>query len=346
MLRFGTSTAVIATWLFLAATTASLPAQPPSSAPEVIGIGPLFHIVADIDKSVAFYRGLLGLPPTAAAPRTFAADPELQQLYNLPGGRESASVVRIPGSTLSLEFVEWRDVDRAPVQPRVQDPGATVLMLTVRDLWKATAWLVEHGALMAGPSGAPVSIDDARGKRRAVLLRDPDGFFIELAQPDALPQTAASNDILGATFAVTINDTDKTVRFYREAFGFQLEVGALFEPDIAWTNAVAGSGAQIRRSTALVPGSSVRMEFLEFKNIDRKRLRSRLQDPGTSMLQLSVRDVNAIVKASKAAGGSILTAGGVATLRHNSPIAIVGDSNNFFLEPMQPAPQAVTGNAK
>lgn len=158
--------------------------------------------MADIDRSVAFYRGLLGSPTTTAAPRRFAADPELQQLYHLPGGRESASVVRIPGSTLSLEFVEWRDVERSPVQPRVQDP------------------------------------------------------------------------------------------------------------------------------------------VLEFKRIDRKRLHSRLQDPGTSMLQLSVRDIGAIVRASKAAGGSILSAGGVATLRHNSPIAIVGDANNFFLEPMQPAPQA------
>jgi predicted enzyme related to lactoylglutathione lyase len=172
-----------------------------------------------------------------------------------------------------------------------------------------------------------------------VLLRDPDGFFIELAQPDPLPEGSASNGIIGATFALSIDDTDKTMRFYREAFGFQPEIGESFVPSNAWTNDVVGSDAKVRRSTAVVPGSSIRMEFLEFKHLERKRLRSRLQDPGTSMLQLSVRDIGAIVNASKAAGGSILSAGGVATLRHNSPIAIVGDPNNFFLEPMQPAPQ-------
>jgi catechol 2,3-dioxygenase-like lactoylglutathione lyase family enzyme len=341
MPRFGTKLAAVAATFPLLATSPGVPAQTGAAAPpEVIGIGPLFHIVADIDRSVAFYRGLLGAPTTAAAPRTFAADPELQQLYNLPGGRESASVVRIPGSTLSLEFVEWRDVERSPVQPRVQDPGATILMLTVRDLAKSMIWLIEHGALLVGRGAAPVSIDDERGKRRVVLLRDPDGFFIELAQPDTLPQAATSNGIVGATFAVTIDDTDKTMRFYREAFGFQPDVGMSFVPDHAWTTGVLGSEAQVRRSTAVVPGSSVRMEFLEFKRIDRKRLHSRLQDPGTSMLQLSVRDLNAVVRASKSAGGSILSASGVATLRHNSPIAIVGDANNFFLEPMQPAPQA------
>lgn len=346
MPRFGTTfVAVSATWLFLfLATSPGVPAQT-AAPPEVIGIGPLFHIVADIDRSVAFYRGLLGAPATPATPRTFAADPELQQLYNLPGGRESASVVRIPGSPLSLEFVEWRDVDRSAVQPRVQDPGATTLLLTVRDLAKPMIWLIEHGAFLVGRGAAAVSIDDERGKRRVVLLRDPDGFFIELAQPDPLPE-GTSNGIIAATFAVSIDDTDKTLRFYREAFGFQAEIGESFVPANAWTNDVLGSPAQVRRSTAVVPGSSIRMEFLEFKHIERKRLRSRLQDPGTSMLQLSVRDIGAIVKASKAAGGSILSAGGVATLRHGSPIAIVGDPNNFFLEPMQPAPQAAGSVAR
>jgi catechol 2,3-dioxygenase-like lactoylglutathione lyase family enzyme len=335
MRRLGTSTAVVVTWLTLAAAPTSVSAQTSSSAPEVIGIGPLFHIVADIDKSVAFYRGLLGIQPgTPAAPRVFAADPELQQLYNLPGGRERASVVRIPGSPLSLEFVEWRDVDRRPVQPRVQDPGATVLMLTVRDVAKTAAWLAGHGAIVAGVAGEPVSIDDGRGKRRVVLMKDPDGFFIELAQPDALPPTAAATDIVSATFAVTVDNIDKTISFYRDAFGFQPEFATPFAGGSAWTN------ARYRRTTALVPGSAVRMEFFEFRNIDRTPLRSRLQDPGTSMLQLSVRDINAIVNASWAAGGTILTAGGRPTLRHGSPIAIVGDPNNFFLEPMQPAPQA------
>ena len=185
MPRVGTRSAtIVATCLLLAATARTVPAQTPAPAAEVIGIGPLFHIVTDIDRSVAFYRGLLGLPPAAAAPRTFAADPELQQLYNLPGGSESATVLRIPGSPLSLEFVEWRDVERSPVQRRVQDPGSTVLMLTVRDIWKPLIWLVEHGALLVGRGAGPVAIDDDRGKRSVVLLKDPDGFFIELTQPD------------------------------------------------------------------------------------------------------------------------------------------------------------------
>lgn len=43
-----------------------------SAAPaDVIGTGPLFHIVGDIDKSVAFYRGLLGIQTENVRPRSY-----------------------------------------------------------------------------------------------------------------------------------------------------------------------------------------------------------------------------------------------------------------------------------
>ena len=251
MPRFGPrSAAVVATWLFLAATARTRPGPDAGARPaEVIGIGPLFHIVTDIDRSVALLSRPAGLAPAAAAPRTFAADPELQQLYNLPGGRESATVVRIPGSPLSLEFVEWRDVERSPVQPRVQDPGATILMLTVRDLDEAADLARRARRAPRRPGAGPVAIDDERGKRRVVLLKDPDGFFIELTQPDTLPEATASNGIIGATFAVTIDDTDKTMRFYREAFGFQPDVGESFVPDQRHGR-TAWFGLRKRRSAA------------------------------------------------------------------------------------------------
>jgi catechol 2,3-dioxygenase-like lactoylglutathione lyase family enzyme len=326
----------------LAATLAAVAgaASPPA---EVIGTGPLFHIVGDIDKSVAFYRGLLGAPANNAGPRTFTADPELQELYHLPGGRESASVVRVPGLGLSLEFVEWRDVDRTPAQPRIQDPGATVIILTVRDIDAMTTWLAQHGAAIITPGGKPVPAGATGVRGRVVFARDPDGdgFFIEVRQPDTLPDSVVPPpaNVIDAAFAVTIDNTDKTMRVYRDALGFHVDGAASFEKGDAWTAAAGIPGAEYRKQTALVPGSTVRVDFVEFRNIDRKAGRSRIQDPGTSMLQFSVRDISATVKALKESGAVVVTAGGGSTLRHGSPISHVRDPNNFFLEPMQPAPK-------
>jgi len=54
---------------------------------------------------------------------------------------------------LSLEFVEWRDMDRTPAQPRIQAPGATVMILTVRDIDAMTTWLAEQRAAIITPGG-------------------------------------------------------------------------------------------------------------------------------------------------------------------------------------------------
>jgi catechol 2,3-dioxygenase-like lactoylglutathione lyase family enzyme len=320
----------------LAATSvAFLSAAPPPA--EVIGTGPLFHIVSDVDKSAAFYRGLLGVAaPTSGSPRTFAADPELQQLYNLPGGREAAAVVRIPGLPISLEFVEWRDVDRKPAQPRLQDPGASMLVLSVRDAAKAAEWLAQSGATIITPGGKPMPVEIADQKGRALFARDPEGFFIEIIQPDAAPgSTSPATNIVGAMFAVSVDNLDKTMRFYRETLGFHFEESGSHEKDRGWAAAAGLASAGYRWTAAVIPGTEVCVQFVEFKNIDRRPVRSRIQDPGTSMLQPSVRNIEATVQALKAGGAVVITAGGGSTLRHGNPISLLNGLDNFYLEPMQ-----------
>jgi len=76
----------------------------------------------------------------------------------------------------------------------------------------------------------------------------------------------------------------------------------------------------------------VRITFIEFKDIERKPLHTRLQDPGTAMLQLRVRDVDSLLKTLKAGGAEVISAGGVAVTRGSNRLAIVRDPNNLFLE--------------
>ena len=73
--------------------------------------------------------------------------------------------------------------------------------------------------------------------------------------------------------------------------------------------------------------------LIEFKNAPRKELSGRTQDPGTTVLQLVVRDVTALTAKLKAAGVPIVTTGGIPV--QVSPalkIAIVKDPNNMLLE--------------
>ena len=50
------------------------------------------------------------------------------------------------------------------------------------------------------------------------------------------------------------------------------------------------------------------IEFVEFKGVDRKAVRSNIQDPGSTRMQLQVRDVDAAVTLLKAAGGTVMLA--------------------------------------
>src|SRR4029077_17578666 len=139
----------------------------------------------------------------------------------------------------------------------------------------------------------------------------PDGFVIELNQPTPQPAPTAENssNVFGAAFEAAIEDTDKTVAFYRDLLGFQAVVGSAFNGDKLMADTAGTPGAQFRQSRLQVPGTSVSMSLIEFKGINRKSLSPRLQDPGMSMLQLMVRDLDALLKRLEAGGAAVVSVG-------------------------------------
>ena len=78
------------------------------------------------------------------------------------------------------------------------------------------------------------------------------------------------------------------------------------------------------------------MTFIEFKDIDRKPLHTRIQDPGTAILQLNVRDLDGLLKALKSAGYPAISPDGQpVTIGAGVRFAIVRDPNNLYLELIQ-----------
>jgi predicted enzyme related to lactoylglutathione lyase len=253
------------------------------------------------------------------------------KLGNTIGAQSHIAVMKIPGSALGVELIDYKDIDRKPAHPRFQDPGAGNLAIRVKDIDVVASRLKKAGAHVLTAAGGPV---DIQGREKGFFVQDPDGFVVEVTQLTPLPPEAAkiTGNLFGASVEITIADTDQTVKFYRDLLGFQLRVGESFNGNKLMADTAGTPGAQFRQSSGQIPGTAVRLTFIEFKGIDRKPLNTRVQDPGTAILQLRVRDVDAAVKTLKAGGGTVISTGGEPVTLGTRRLAIVRDPNNLFLE--------------
>jgi catechol 2,3-dioxygenase-like lactoylglutathione lyase family enzyme len=313
----------------------ALQAQAPQSpqaaaAGEVTGVGNFSHIVANLEKSVDFYHDVLGLD-LATPPQPFAANPAIMKLGDTIGAQSRIAVLKIPGTALGVELIDYKDIDRKPAHPRFQDPGAGNLAILVKDIDAVAARLKKAGAHVLTAAGKPVEIG---GVEQAFFVQDPDGFIVEVTQLIPLPAQAAasSGNLFGGSFELSVADTSETVKFYRDLLGFQLRVGDSFNGNKLMADTAGTPGAQFRQSSGQIPGTSVRITFIEFKGIDRKPLQTRVQDPGTAILQLRVRDVDSALKTLKAGGATVVSTGGEPVSLGTRRLVIVRDPNNLFLE--------------
>jgi predicted enzyme related to lactoylglutathione lyase len=298
-----------------------------ASAAEIVGVGNFSHVVSDLDRAVGFYRDVIGLE-TATAPTEFSPNPAIMQLGDTPGAQSRIAVLSIPGSDAGIELIEYTDIARGHAQIRFQDPGATVLQLRLRDMDPILARLEDSSGRIWTPSGEPIPFGEGS---RIIFLQDPDGIFIELIEEGGIAD--GPGNIYAASFELIIEDSETTAAFYRAGFGADPVVTAGFDDTPALHANVATNGAAFRRTSLTIPGTSIAMSMLEFRGIYRKRLRTRVQDPGTSLLQLFTDDVPGMVDRLVAAGGTLITTGGgPVDLGGGVLLAIVRDPNNLYLE--------------
>jgi lactoylglutathione lyase len=317
-------------------------APAPATPSFVTGVGNFSHIVADLDKSLAFYRDVIGLQPNAP-PRPFDGNPAIMKLGNTLNAQSRFVALSVPGSAIGVELIDYKDIERAPARPRFQDPGAANLILRVRDLDVVLERLKKAGTKILTAGGVPTTIGNGG---RVLFLQDPDGFVIELSQAGApragavQPPAAAApaqpqGNILGGGFELAIEDTGKTVDFYQKVLGFQLTAGTMFNNDKVMNDTAGVPGGAFKQSRGPIPGTNSNIVFIEFANVDRKPLKTRIQDPGTAILQLMVRDMDGLMKVLKANNANIITTGGEPVSLGPGKLVIVRDPNNLFLEFIQ-----------
>jgi hypothetical protein len=82
------------------------------------------------------------------------------------------------------------------------------------------------------------------------------------------------------------------------------------------------------------------MEFVELKGVAGSPIKPRLQDPGSTRLQVRVRDIDATMTALKAAGSGVISTGGQAvTLQGGRRAAIMPDADGLFFVLIGAPPQ-------
>jgi predicted enzyme related to lactoylglutathione lyase len=299
----------------------------PASAAEVLGVGNLSHVVSDLGRAVAFYGEVIGLP-VGQAPGEWSPNPAIMQLGNTPGAQSRIATFTIPGAVFGIELIEYKDIARGHAQIRFQDPGASVLQLRVRDLDVVLARLAGSPGRIWTPTGEPIVVSDTV---RIVFLQDPDGIFVELIEDTEAP--AGDGNVYGGTFEFIIEDSETTAAFYRAALGADVDISANFDDTPALHANVATNGAAFRRTNLTIPGAELGVSMLEFRDIYRKPLKTKVQDPGTSIVQLYVDDVAAMTRQLVSAGGTLITTGGgPVELFPGVLLALVRGPDNVYLE--------------
>jgi catechol 2,3-dioxygenase-like lactoylglutathione lyase family enzyme len=323
--------------VLLAAQTAVF-AQAPQPAPpgEIVGVGNFAHIVADLETSLAFYRDVLGLEVRVKT--EFAANAAIQAMGGTPNAESRIAVLTVPGPELGIELIEYRGIEREAQHPHFVDPGAANIAFRVRDLDTLFQSINRYpGVNILTAGGEPVTITTPNGTLHALFFQDPDGFVVEMLETSDVPADAPSGHIVsGSAFEPTVADSEESVRFYNELLGFDFKLGAAFNTNQEMAATAGAPGASFRQSQARIPGTSVPITLIEFKDIERKTLSARTQDPGTTVLQLIVRDVAALTAKLAAAGVPIVSIGGKPVeVAPGLDISIVRDPNGMLLELVQ-----------
>jgi catechol 2,3-dioxygenase-like lactoylglutathione lyase family enzyme len=139
--------------------------------------------VRDLERSVAFYRDVLGMELVHTQRQ---ANPYTRTLVGYTVADLKVAMLRLPGtdprpSGHVLELVEYVFPRRHPIDVSTPNPGSPHPAFAVDDIQDAYTRLGARGVEFRSP---PVRIEEGRNKGGfAVYLRDPDGITLEFLQP-------------------------------------------------------------------------------------------------------------------------------------------------------------------
>jgi catechol 2,3-dioxygenase-like lactoylglutathione lyase family enzyme len=134
--------------------------------------------VSDLDRSLAFYRDLLGLDVLVIAERT---DQTIGQIVGYPGARIRLAMCAIPGGTTRIELLQYLEPTGQPNDGETFRPASGHVCFLVDDIEMHYEHLAAAG--YQPRSDGPVTVAEGPNTGvRALYVRDPDGYTVELFQ--------------------------------------------------------------------------------------------------------------------------------------------------------------------
>ena len=327
----------------LGAQTRDVPA-----APTVVhGLYNWVHSTADAERAFAFYRDVLGLAlapspflPNAQAPegiRPWSAVMPDEIIWNLTdtrGSRSRTVFMRAPNTPFGIELSEFIEIPREHRAANPWDPGASRLIFRVRELDEVLA--KARGAPVVTTGARPLLVRD----RSAVLVRDPDGYLVELRQAsDAEMRDAEPGQVVGTAIGLTVEDAPRALELYRGLLGFPVrEQWQADAAELALNGLTAGRLVEIATT---IPGTAIEVVFADFTLgdalVNPKPFRWRIQDVGSPQLQLEVRGLDALIERTRTAGYRFLSVGARPIQRPFGRFVFVLDADGILVEYAEPA---------
>ena len=145
---------------------------------EVVHIG---LTVSDIDRSIAFYRDILGLQFKA---EIVMEGPETDALFQMKNCK--CRVAYLNGSddimAPDIELIQFVDHQANKDQASLNKTSISEICFKVKDLDKVYAHLVENGVDCLSKPQAFDFTPYGFSKSKAIYFRDPDGIILELME--------------------------------------------------------------------------------------------------------------------------------------------------------------------
>jgi predicted enzyme related to lactoylglutathione lyase len=306
---------------------AQAPTPNPTNKTGVIGLMHAIHSTNDIEKTLPFYQDVFALNG-----RVGGFDPKGPRiLTNSPTATIRVAMTNLKGTGprgLNFELTQFSDLERQMnKRPDIQDSGAPMMKLLVRDLDVVVANAKKVNAPIVTKGGMPVTAPTPIGSARAIIMRDPDGYFIEaiqatpaiIAATDAMPAPAGRagapppapvppSQVVGAIMGLTVRDMDETLKYWNGVLGMEMPAAETFSSDQLMLDLMGlPKGASYRMSSGVISGSPARIEFIEIKGVPRKPFDLRVTDAMACGMAIQVGHIGALLTKIKANGGRVLS---------------------------------------
>jgi catechol 2,3-dioxygenase-like lactoylglutathione lyase family enzyme len=322
-------TCLVATVIVTAQGRGQQPPANPTNKTGVIGLMHSIHSTNNVDKTLEFYQAVFA---TGGQVRPFqSTGPQI--LTDSPNATLRVAMTQLKGG-FNFELTEFGNVERQlNKRPEIADPGAPMIKIVVRDIDAIVAAAKKINAPIVTKGGTPVIVPTSLGNAKAIVMRDPDGYFVQAIQGTPAADSP-EGAVIGAIQGLTIRDVDETLKYWNGLLGLELVADKSFSSDAAMLDLLGlPKGASYRMVGGLISGSKARIEMIEIKGVDRKPFDLRVTDANASGMALRVGHIREVLAKHKAAGGRVLSRNGELvewsdTIRN----VFVKDPNGFNLE--------------